>query len=75
MWFDNWCSLGPLCSFISNRNLYEVNLQHNATVADMVINGNWKWPDHWVAMWPQLEEIQNPPVFSANDDKLVWRSN
>lgn len=74
-WFDNWSPLGLLSSFVSNRNLYEANLNHNDTVADMVTNGTWKWPEEWYKKWPQFATIQTPPMFSEVADKLLWKNN
>ncbi|GJZ79978.1 hypothetical protein Tco_0644815 [Tanacetum coccineum] len=44
MWYDNWCELGPLFRFISNRSLYSARFSKDMVVADMVSNGDWKWP-------------------------------
>ncbi|GKA80421.1 hypothetical protein Tco_0787017 [Tanacetum coccineum] len=44
MWYDNWCELGPLFRFISNRSLYSVRFSKDMVVVGMVSNGDWKWP-------------------------------
>ncbi|GKE00043.1 RNA-directed DNA polymerase, eukaryota, reverse transcriptase zinc-binding domain protein [Tanacetum coccineum] len=41
MWFNNWCFLGPLCQFISKRDIFEAGLSLNCKVAYLVHNGEW----------------------------------
>ncbi|GKB60614.1 hypothetical protein Tco_0916800 [Tanacetum coccineum] len=45
MWFDNWISLGPLCSIVSYRELYNARIPASSSVKDMMRNGNWNWPE------------------------------
>ncbi|GJU01500.1 RNA-directed DNA polymerase, eukaryota, reverse transcriptase zinc-binding domain protein [Tanacetum coccineum] len=35
VWVENWCELGPLFKFISNRSMYSARLLRNLMVADM----------------------------------------
>lgn len=49
VWFDDWSRIGPLCNFITNRNIYEANLQGNFKVAEMIENGVRRWPEDWEA--------------------------
>ncbi|GJZ97902.1 cation/H(+) antiporter 24-like protein [Tanacetum coccineum] len=43
-WFDNWCALSPLASFISNRDIYRAGLGLSAKVNEIIDSGMWSWP-------------------------------
>ncbi|GKA20231.1 RNA-directed DNA polymerase, eukaryota, reverse transcriptase zinc-binding domain protein [Tanacetum coccineum] len=38
---------GPLCQFISNRDIFEAGLSLSCKVADVISNGEWIWPVLW----------------------------
>ncbi|GJX41720.1 hypothetical protein Tco_0256710 [Tanacetum coccineum] len=40
-WFDNWCALSPLASFISNRDIYRAGLGLSAKVGEIIEEGTW----------------------------------
>ena len=42
---NNWSPIGHLKKFISNRMLYDARLMEDSSVADMIEDGKWKWPD------------------------------
>ncbi|GKC34709.1 hypothetical protein Tco_1047093, partial [Tanacetum coccineum] len=44
VWFENWSFLGPLCKFISNRDIFEAELSLSCKVVDVVCNEEWNWP-------------------------------
>ena len=72
MWYDNWCDLVPLMKVITHRSLYSAKLDKSCTVADMVINGAWKWPSEWLGIYPFLANIE-PPLLNPNSlDKVKW---
>lgn len=54
VWFDNWSVIGPLCLFISKGDIFEVGLPLSCKVADLVIGGEWKWPNAWSSKFPFL---------------------
>lgn len=72
MWHDTWDSIGPLSSVISRRAVYEARLSDNTTVADMVVNGNWKWPDDWCNRFPRLTNIKVPVLNENERDTVKW---
>ncbi|GKB43609.1 hypothetical protein Tco_0888551 [Tanacetum coccineum] len=71
MWFDNWCELGPLFRIISNRSLYFAKFSRDMMVADMVSNGEWKWPSEWKIEHPSVVQIIVPNFDAEKKDWLV----
>ncbi|GJR88455.1 putative RNA-directed DNA polymerase [Tanacetum coccineum] len=59
VWFDNWSFLGPLCKFISNRDIFEAGLSLSCKVADVVC---------WIKFYGSPEIIEVFP-FSVS---MVW---
>ncbi|GKE15495.1 hypothetical protein Tco_1423072 [Tanacetum coccineum] len=43
VWYDKWNDIGPLCQFISRRDIYDARFDNNAIVADMIVNNHWIW--------------------------------
>ncbi|GJY73723.1 putative RNA-directed DNA polymerase, eukaryota, reverse transcriptase zinc-binding domain protein [Tanacetum coccineum] len=43
VWFDDWTFLGPLCQFISNRDIYEAGISLSCKIANVVKNEEWIW--------------------------------
>ncbi|KAK1422545.1 hypothetical protein QVD17_17828 [Tagetes erecta] len=73
VWFDNWHPLGPLCSIISRRQIKVGGLDVNCKVADVIHCGEWRWPDQWRGLFPELF-IHNPPVLiDDKSDKIAWK--
>ncbi|MFS7909488.1 putative RNA-directed DNA polymerase [Helianthus anomalus] len=74
-WFDNWHPIGPLCNFVSHRNMCEGGMSRFSTVADIVEDGSWKWPQDWQHRFPEL--FSSPPVtlVSGIEDKVLWKTN
>lgn len=56
-WFDNWIFIGPLCKFISKRDIYEAGFSLTCKVADVIQNGVWKWPANWYVKFPFLAHL------------------
>ncbi|GKC88783.1 retrovirus-related pol polyprotein from transposon TNT 1-94 [Tanacetum coccineum] len=59
-WLDNWCSIGPLAEFISNRDIYSVGFRLNAMVCDIIVNGSRGWPSEWNVKYPVLVNTAVP---------------
>ncbi|GJT53331.1 RNA-directed DNA polymerase, eukaryota, reverse transcriptase zinc-binding domain protein [Tanacetum coccineum] len=74
-WFDNWCFLGPLCQFISKRDIFEAGLSLNCTVADLMDHGEWNWPSGFADKFPFLSFLPPPLLFHDRQDKVFWKSN
>nr|XP_043630477.1 uncharacterized protein LOC122601808 [Erigeron canadensis] len=57
MWYDKWCSEGPLSNFISKRILYDTIMDVNTRLSTMTNNGQWMWPEGWVERFNILQNI------------------
>ena len=44
MWFDYWLPMGPICSTMGERVIYDSGLQCHAKVATIIRDGEWRWP-------------------------------
>ncbi|GJW68268.1 RNA-directed DNA polymerase, eukaryota, reverse transcriptase zinc-binding domain protein [Tanacetum coccineum] len=73
-WHDKWCGQGPLDRFISNRDIYDARLANEASLADVICNGNWIWLDEWVSDFPELNQIPVPDLNQRND-VVKWLDN
>lgn len=40
-WFDQWCEVGPLCEYISTREVYNARLPNDCSVEKLINNGSW----------------------------------
>ncbi|GJV51482.1 RNA-directed DNA polymerase, eukaryota, reverse transcriptase zinc-binding domain protein [Tanacetum coccineum] len=47
MWTDKWQSNGLLINQISHKDLYDARLSKKTSLADMINNGSWNWPNEW----------------------------
>lgn len=75
VWFDNWFPDGPLCQFISKRDIYESDMNLTSKVADVVINGEWSWPEEWRDRFPVLFNTPPPLLISNRKDMVLWKTN
>ncbi|GJR13993.1 reverse transcriptase domain, reverse transcriptase zinc-binding domain protein [Tanacetum coccineum] len=62
IWFDNWCSLSPLASFISSRDIYRAGLTSNSKVSDLLLEGTLVWPPDLIAKYPALLSVTSPSL-------------
>ncbi|GJV08795.1 hypothetical protein Tco_1346451 [Tanacetum coccineum] len=74
MFYDKWCSNGPLSKFISKRNQYDARINDNVLVADLLVDNNWKWPNDWLSKFPVLNSI-NPPNIQKDKEDMVLSWN
>ncbi|GJW64883.1 RNA-directed DNA polymerase, eukaryota, reverse transcriptase zinc-binding domain protein [Tanacetum coccineum] len=74
LWFDNWSSLGPLCDFVTYRDIYDARLRPTCTVQELIKDGCWNWPEGWNEKFPQVSNI-GVPNNKSESDKVVWRTN
>ena len=68
-WF---CSIGPLINYIDHRSIYDARLNGNESIADMIKEGEWDWPDEWSYKFPFLNTIQVPKLCNK-PDSILWR--
>ncbi|XP_071695288.1 uncharacterized protein [Rutidosis leptorrhynchoides] len=73
-WHDTWCEYGPLANSISSRDIKVAGYSLQAKLRDIIRHDGCQWPRFWVQKYPFLHRI-NPPVFTNNEDVLMWKDN
>ncbi|GKC03922.1 RNA-directed DNA polymerase, eukaryota, reverse transcriptase zinc-binding domain protein, partial [Tanacetum coccineum] len=74
IWYDNWCEIGPLFRIISNRSIYSARLTRDMIVAEMIEDGDWKWPSDWKNVYPIMKQVKVLNIDSEKVDWIVWRN-
>nr|XP_043619800.1 uncharacterized protein LOC122591605 [Erigeron canadensis] len=74
-WFNNWTSIGPLCKYITYRDITRAGLCLDATVNDVLANGRWKWPVAWFDLLPVLINVTPPVLRPSVSDVITWYDN
>nr|GEU89886.1 histidine kinase 3 [Tanacetum cinerariifolium] len=69
VWYDKWCTDGPLSNVISRRDIYDARLDVEAKVADLINNGQWNWPDGWKVKYPIFGNLDKTVSLSDKVDK------
>ncbi|GKC98170.1 hypothetical protein Tco_1168445, partial [Tanacetum coccineum] len=67
-------STGPLINIISRRSLYPAGLSDKTTVAGVISDGNWTWPQEWFSSYPSLFHIAVSSLQEHAKDRMVWRN-
>ncbi|GJX74145.1 RNA-directed DNA polymerase, eukaryota, reverse transcriptase zinc-binding domain protein [Tanacetum coccineum] len=67
LFYDKWCSCGPLSGFINKRTIYDARRNDDLMIADMVVDNRWRWPDGLLNEFPVVKTI-NVPI-SQNDKR------
>ncbi|GKC87562.1 hypothetical protein Tco_1148211 [Tanacetum coccineum] len=75
VWYDKWCTNGPLSNVISRREIYDARLDVDAKVADLVNNGKWNWPDGWKEKFLIIGNLDKTVSLSDKEDKVLWITN
>nr|XP_043625576.1 uncharacterized protein LOC122597001 [Erigeron canadensis] len=73
LWFDKWAEVCPLSSLISPRQIAQAGLSLNSNVADVVQNGEWKWPTAWLDLFPVLINLLSINLHANQIDTMVWK--
>ncbi|GKA75562.1 putative RNA-directed DNA polymerase [Tanacetum coccineum] len=73
-WFDRWCLLSPLSDLVTPRDIHRAGFDMSTKVHDVIINGNWKWPNDWLVKYPPLYTIPVPSLVPNSLDRLIWKS-
>ncbi|GKF24404.1 hypothetical protein Tco_0076726, partial [Tanacetum coccineum] len=71
-WQDKRHEKGPLSSIISRRHMYNARINSNVKVADMINNGQWKWLNEGISLFPVLNEIRIPIINEDVQDSVKW---
>ncbi|GJW82457.1 trichome birefringence-like protein 3, partial [Tanacetum coccineum] len=72
LWYDNWCSSSPLINYLTLRDISREGFLLTNTVADLVSNGTWFWPQSWLLKAPDLGLITYPGLVSSVADLWQW---
>ncbi|GJT48009.1 hypothetical protein Tco_0974166 [Tanacetum coccineum] len=72
LWYDNWCSSSPLINYLTLRDISREGFLLTNTVADLVSNGTWSWPQSWLLKAPDLGLITCPALVSSVADLWQW---
>ncbi|GJT38457.1 RNA-directed DNA polymerase, eukaryota, reverse transcriptase zinc-binding domain protein [Tanacetum coccineum] len=70
VWYDNWNEMGPLCQYIYTRDIYDARFDQNATIADMVVDGQWLKDDADIVFWKCNNGNKN--AFSCPFSSRIW---
>jgi hypothetical protein len=72
-WYDFWCSIGPLCSYISPRMIHSAGFDVHSKVADLYVNGVWSWPASWFENINGFNNDQMPHINPYKQDTICWK--
>ena len=72
VWFDKWSNVGPLCNFISPRQIKQAGYSLNATLANVIRDDNWTWPAAWYTLFPVLINMPVVQLNPSRTDSIVW---
>nr|GEU70429.1 hypothetical protein [Tanacetum cinerariifolium] len=75
MWSDNWCTIGYLSQYISNRMLFDARIKEICALLNMIHNGSWNWLEEWLQQVPILVNIHVPRLNEHDNDYVKWRNN
>ncbi|GKC16251.1 putative RNA-directed DNA polymerase [Tanacetum coccineum] len=70
LWFDKWSTLEPLANFVSPRDVARAGLSLKSKVSDVLVYGNWSWPNDLVTKYPILPNYNTP--INNELDRLAW---
>ncbi|XP_071687109.1 uncharacterized protein [Rutidosis leptorrhynchoides] len=70
MWFDKWCSIGPIEQIVSRRDRYDFRLKDDMVVAEYRQLYGDSWPDEWRRKYPVLDQIKVPEL--KNNHDAMW---
>nr|GEU61658.1 hypothetical protein [Tanacetum cinerariifolium] len=72
-WFDHWCGLSPLANVISSRDIFRGGFDKHSMVRDLIVHGQFTWPQEWLSKYPTLVTINAPILCDDVPDSLVWK--
>ncbi|KAJ9564713.1 hypothetical protein OSB04_000679 [Centaurea solstitialis] len=73
LWFDNWHAAGPLCKFISRRDIYLSGLNVHSKVSDLWNGVSWCWPRSLIDKYGGLLGDFCPRLRGDCSDSIKWR--
>ncbi|GJY65058.1 hypothetical protein Tco_0466518 [Tanacetum coccineum] len=73
LWYDNWCYSSPLINYLTSRDISREGFLLTNTVAHLVSNETWSWPQSWLLKAPDLGLITCPALVSLVAHLWQWR--
>ncbi|XP_071694843.1 uncharacterized protein [Rutidosis leptorrhynchoides] len=71
-WFDEWSSAGQIISIVRRRDIIQAGLSLSDSVADIIQDGEWRWPSEWVDRFIILSNLA-PPALTLDSDVVKWK--
>ncbi|PWA64577.1 reverse transcriptase zinc-binding domain-containing protein [Artemisia annua] len=75
IWHDTWGNHEVLGNIVPKAYRYAARMDDNLTVADMIENDNWLWPNSWVQAIPMLAATTVPKLNNDQPDKVQWKKS
>ncbi|GKD50632.1 hypothetical protein Tco_1279608, partial [Tanacetum coccineum] len=75
VWYNNWHSMGPLCSVVTKRDVYDARMTDKCTVEEAIARGSWIWPSEWVDKFPMLKNYRVSNIKELESDVTKWKDN
>ncbi|GJW60012.1 RNA-directed DNA polymerase, eukaryota, reverse transcriptase zinc-binding domain protein [Tanacetum coccineum] len=72
------CQRGNPCVravvLLYQRDIFEAGLSLSCKIADVVIDGEWRWPKVWRKNFMFLFHLPSPLIFHDRQDKVLWKN-
>ncbi|XP_031247322.1 uncharacterized protein LOC116105039 [Pistacia vera] len=75
LWYDSWHPLGALDEIVPTNFFYDSELDQQARVSDVLVNGQWTWPDCPREAYLQIISQGSPASSNPPHDVVMWRSS
>ncbi|GJY76877.1 homeodomain-like protein [Tanacetum coccineum] len=62
----------PLANLLTPRDISNRGFNMNSCVSDLVVNGQWMWPQAWLLKAPNLSTIPTPNIDPSKHDMVLW---
>ncbi|KAM0016476.1 putative reverse transcriptase zinc-binding domain-containing protein [Helianthus debilis subsp. tardiflorus] len=73
VWFDNWNEICPLRSIVTPKIIANAGFNMNTKLADIFVQGEWRWPANWFTRFPVLLNVQDLEIYCTRKDQNPWR--
>ncbi|KAJ0434648.1 putative RNA-directed DNA polymerase [Helianthus annuus] len=74
IWFDKWHEVCPIISIVTPRLIANAGFNLNSKLADVCVNGVWRWPSDWFNRFPVLRTVHDFNLHPTRKDMVVWKS-
>ena len=63
------------CDIIPKFVRNAARLNDNLSMAEMIDNGTWQWPNGWIQAFPALASVTTPSLNDDTNDNVLWTRN